>query len=116
MENKKKNVVGAVLIFILLGVFILFRDIDRNEKNKLLEKSEETIAIILKKGGGSVNSPYNGKFKYFIDGQKYEFTQSGNFEFMNLGDTVLIEYAIEDHSVARVKDKFYMKKYLYLKK
>lgn len=30
---------------------------------------------------------------------------------MNAGDTVLIKYSIENHSVARVIESFYMKKY-----
>jgi hypothetical protein len=34
---------------------------------------------------------------------------------MKIGDSVLIEYAIQDPSVARVKDFYYMKKYHYLR-
>jgi hypothetical protein len=34
---------------------------------------------------------------------------------MNIGDSVLIEYAIQDPSIARVVDRYFMKKYRYLR-
>jgi hypothetical protein len=47
--------------------------------------------------------------------KKIQFDYIGDFSFLKIGDTVLIEYAKDDPTVAKVKDRYYMKKYNYLK-
>lgn len=112
--KKYTKEIGAILLMLIVMFYLILRNYFHS---KLLENAKETKAILIEKSSGhGVNETANGTFKYEVQNELFEFNQSGDYEFMNLGDTVLIEYAIEDHSVARVKDKFYMKKYLYLKK
>lgn len=98
-----------------MGVFVLFDFYHEKKEERLLENSKIATAVLIKKKSGSVKSPASGRFVYRVQGKKYEFSQPGNYLFMNLGDSVSIKYAVEDHSVARVVDKYYMKKYYYLK-
>jgi hypothetical protein len=90
----------------------------QNDYNKiLLEKGvRNTPAVIIRISEGAVSVPAYGVFRFSVDGKIVGFRESGNYLDFNSGDTVLIEYAIADHSVARVVDKYYMKKYAYLKK
>jgi|SRR6218665_203527 len=113
--NKKIKLI-VVTLFVLMGLFLIFDYIKEDKDERLLKNSSVTTARLIKKKSGAVKSPKSGIFVYEVNGKEYEFYQAGNYLFMQLGDTVLIEYAKKDPSVARVKDKFYMRKYKYLKK
>lgn len=116
MKNKNKIVKGiSIAGSIFLGGMLIFIFFQEKREKQLLNRTKLTTAVLVKKKSGSVKSPKSGKFTYLVHGKLYEFSQPGDFLFMNLGDTVLINYAIEDPSVARVKDKYYMKKYQDLK-
>lgn len=112
--KKYTKEIGAVLMILIVMSYLMLRNYF---DSKLLENAKETNAILIGKSSGhGVNETANGTFKYKVQNESLEFNQSGDYDFMKLGDTVLIEYAIENHSVARVKDKYYMKKYKHLKK
>jgi hypothetical protein len=114
MKNRGNTIMG-ILFFSFIGCFIVYTFIREKKDNQLLEKSIKHFAILIEIDGGNTHSPSSGDFKYKIDSKEYEFNQSGDYSFMQVGDTVLIEYAIKDHSVARVIDKYYMQKYKHLK-
>ncbi|MNJ86056.1 hypothetical protein D3C87_35390 [compost metagenome] len=99
------------LFFFLIGIFIMYTFLKEKRDDRLLENSVEHFAILIEINGGNAHSPSSGDFKYKVNNEEYEFNQSGDYKFMQVGDTVLIEYAVEDHSVARVVDKYYMNKY-----
>lgn len=94
-----------------MGCFIVYTFIQEKKEDKLLEKSKKHFAILVEISPGNAHASSSGDFKYKVNAKEYEFNQSGDYTFMQVGDTVLIEYAIEDHSVARVLDKHYMQKY-----
>lgn len=118
MKKNRNNVVKiisiAILVLMMIFVFIDFYQENKNEK--LLENSRIATAILIKKKARAVKSPKSGRFVYRVQGKEYEFSQPGDYLFMNIGDSVLIKYAVEDHSVARVIDKYYMRKYHYLRR
>lgn len=103
----------------VLGVFIivlLYRFFESRHEDELLKKSDETTAILtLIRDGKSVRDSASGKYKYIVKGKSYVYEENRNFNDLQIGDTILIEYAIEDPSVAKVVDKYYMKKYQRLK-
>lgn len=92
----------GVLIFFAL----LFGFINEDRKQKLLQNSRTTHGILIKEDHIGKNP--TGTFRYHINGKDFEVDQIGDFSFLNEGDTVLIEYAIEDPTVAKVKDRYYM--------
>lgn len=107
--QRRDRIAGMVVfsLMIISVIYILIKDI-RNDF--LLKRSRETTAIITHISHGAVRSPKRGEFEYIVNGKKYNFNESGDYDAFSIGDTVLIEYAVEDHSVARVVDKFYMEK------
>lgn len=105
----------AVLIFILIGIFIIYTFLREKKESSLLMNSKTGIAILIEINGNA-HAAASGDFRYKVKSKKYEFNQSGDYSFMQIGDTVLIEYAVDDCSVARVVDKYYMSKYHKLNK
>jgi hypothetical protein len=97
----------------LLFVSILFGIIRYNKRETLLKNSNSTFGILVRQYSKGKNP--NAVFTYKVKDKIYEFNQIGNYTNFKKGDTVLIEYAIEDPSVARVVDKYYMQKYKHLK-
>jgi hypothetical protein len=112
-EYLKNNWIIFIVILIIFGLG--YNIYNESRRNKLLKKS-----IIIK--GFLVNEDHSshkflsGDFEFRVNNKKYNFRHNGDFSFLKVGDTVLIEYAIEDPTVARVKDRYYMKKFNYMKK
>mgnify|MGYP000940153412 CR=1 FL=1 len=117
MNLRAKKYLPYFLLFVI-GVLLVLSAIRDYYNKKILAGDTETLIAIITDitSGTGVRQAPDAKFYYFVKNKKYENHTNGNFNFMEVGDTVLIEYAIEDHSVARVVDKYYMKKYKYLKR
>jgi hypothetical protein len=97
-------------------LIIIQRGCVEMREEKLLKNSKRSFGEITKILHGSSKNSKGMTFNYTVDGKKYDGYSWGDYELFEIGDTVLIEYAIANHSVARVVDKYYMKKYAYLKK
>jgi hypothetical protein len=117
LQHKSTNSIPYFLLAII-GVLLIYTSVRNYYDDKLLEgETKKTIAIITDINSGTgVRQIANIDFYYYAKKVKYVTNDNVDFNFGKLGDTVLIEYAIADHSVARVVDKYYMKKYAYLKK
>lgn len=102
-------ILGIVFLFssLFIGLFLNIR------REKLLSNSQTTIGYLVEEYNGGKNP--RGTFIFRIGKKKYIFDYIGDFSYMNKGDTVLIKYSIEDPSVARVIDRYYMQKYKHLK-
>jgi hypothetical protein len=118
-ETKRKNTQSWIVIgcFFVMGLLLLYQSYRNDRENELLERSKSCTAVLTEiiNGSGVRSSPL-GTYTYVLNGKTYSYTEGENFNNLKVGDTILIEYAIADHSVARVVDKYYMKKYAYLKK
>jgi DUF1680 family protein len=99
---------------ILIFIALLYNVVNEDRKQKLLNHSRIVIGILEREDHSSIKF-INGDFNYWVKNKKFSICQKGDFSFMKKGDTVLIEYALRDPSVARVKDRYYMKKYHYLR-
>lgn len=109
----RKNAWGiwGVLFFFAL----LYGMLREDRRMKLFQKSEVTIGFLIEEHHGSANFRY-GKFYFFVKNKRFDIKVWNYFNELSKNDTVLIEYAIEDPTVARVKDKYYMQKYKQLRK
>lgn len=118
MVMKTKNISSkiAIILICLIGLWLVFKFFSNQNKDTLLKNSKTDYALIKKIYHGGVKNPRNADFEYSVNGKQYEFNQPGDYDAFKLGDTILIEYAVADHSVARVVDKYYMQKYKHLKK
>jgi len=117
MSNRFKRVyLPTILLFVIFFV-VIFRACQNQHDTKLLENSIITNAIIIEiRTGEAVKSIPTVTYSYNVKGKIYKYEENRNINDLRIGDTLLIEYAVEDHSVARVIDKYYMQKYKYLKK
>lgn len=100
----------VMVLWIIIFFAILFNFLNVNRRTKKLQKSKFTVGILIKEYHESLRF-LNGEFFFFVKGKKYQITDFKDFSHLKRGDTVLIEYAIEDPSVARVKDSYYMHKF-----
>lgn len=103
-----------ILAIVLFCIF-MFNIFYQNHKEELLANSKIVTGKLISEEHSSQKF-INGRFTYFVNEKKYCLRYTGDFSYMNIGDSVLIEYAIEDPSLARVVDRYYMKKYWSLKK
>lgn len=114
MNNKK------ILLIIVLGLFFIIPLIqwinEEIKSNKLKESKECYSRLIEVHYNDAVHGSAYGILEYQVNNKKYMLKDLGDYRMMKIGDTVLIKYADKDHSVARVTDKYYMRKYKMLKK
>ncbi len=101
-------------MIVLVGwVYSLYR---KNYEKEILTETatKKTWAIYFenREGKGIVGTRF---YYYNQKNKRIEFDQHKYFKDLKIGDTVLIEYAIEDNSVAHVVDKYYMQKHKKLK-
>jgi hypothetical protein len=113
MNKKIKFSIIFLLFAVLLALYSFFSDL---RKEKLLENSKNTFGIIKVIDKGSVRGTPFCKFEYKVEKEFFNSKEYGEFSNLSLNDTVLIKYSVDDPSVARVVDKYYMKKYRHLKK
>ena len=107
----KKDLIYVFLLF-LLFLYYQYRILDNIQDQKLLKHSKEIAAIVVKTYQSGYKSSAYSKFKYTVSEMEYEFSQTGGYyKYLKPGDTVLIEYAIKDNSVARVVNSRYMQKF-----
>lgn len=112
MISKKRLILfGSIILF--FSSIMIYRAIETYHEERLLKTSETTKAILKRiEINTTPKSGYSGGvFEYDLNGHNIEFSDKGNFRMLRIGDTVLIKYSIEDPSVARVIDKYYMEKY-----
>lgn len=111
-----KNIIGIFVISFFL-LYPLAQYLIESNNNKLLKSAIKTKAIIVEiHTSKGIHGSYYGIFNYSISNRLYSFKELGDFSKLKLKDTVLIEYAIQDHSVAHVIDRYYMPKYKWLKR
>lgn len=104
----RKNWVYFLILFTIGSiVYGIYND---NRRKQLFKNSLIVKGILLEEIHESVRTAH-GKFYFFVNHKKVKLKEYSYFSHLKKGDTVLIEYAVEDPTVARVIDKYYMKKY-----
>jgi hypothetical protein len=117
ISTKSWTKIIGVLIILFFLIYPFFQNLIEANDDKLLEDAIETKGVIVKIHTPKViHGSYYGVFSYSVNNKNYSFDERGDFSLLNLKDTVLIIYSKKDHSVARVKDKYYLEKYKHLKR
>lgn len=101
-----------VVLFFIVFLYGMLRE---DRRMKLFQKTQVTYGFLIEEDHGSANFRY-GKFYFFVKNNRFELKEWDYFTKLSMGDSVLIEYAIEDPTVARVKDKYVMQKFKHLRK
>ena len=99
------------MIFITIGTTIgVFYE---NKKKKLLSTNTKVTHGYLTKRINVARSCNESYYYYYIKiiSLKFEIWECGLKPFLEIGDTVLIKYSLEDPSVAKVIDFKFMKKF-----
>lgn len=95
-----------IAFVIIFGISLYFQ----NERERKLKNTRQTKAIItyrskhLPKSGGA-------NITYSVNGKIFNTGIICDCRDLNLNDTVLIKYAVEDPELVKLVDKYYMKKY-----
>lgn len=104
--GSKKKIIAVLVLFGLAFIGAIYFQLKREEK---LKRTQDSIAIIMNKG----KTVRGGVTVYFeVNSKKIEAKiWGGDYDFLNIGDTILIKYAVEDPELVQVVDKCYMQKY-----
>ncbi len=108
--GSKKKIIIVLILFVLAFIGAIYFQFKREEQ---LKRTQNSTAIIIKKG----RTVRGGATVYFeVNSKRLEAKiWGGDYDFLNIGDTILIKYAIEDPTLVEVIDKYYMQKYKHLK-
>lgn len=88
------------IIVASLGFYFEYR------REKKLEITDKTEAVISNLGKGTYAT-----VKYHVDNQELSSRLHCNCPELEVGDTILIRYSLQDPSTIALEKKFYMKKY-----
>jgi hypothetical protein len=112
-EYLKKYWIYIFVFITIIGIsYNIYND---NRRENLFMNSNVTKGILIEEIHESVRTTH-GEFNFYVKKNKIKLKEYSYFSHLKKGDTVLIEYSIADPKVARVKDKYYMKKFSYIKK
>ncbi len=105
----------STFFFIIFGILILsiisYDFLEEANNKKLLSKNFKKTLAIYDDYNNSVKGKPFSNFYFYLKNTKIKFEEDGIYDFLELGDTVLIKYSIEDPNVAEVIDFCYMKKH-----
>lgn len=118
MSNfKKRELIFTISFIIFFVIVIIYKVVRYYNEELLLKQTKQTTAVIIEiRNGSAVKSTATASYYYHVNKIKYNCEESKNFNDLDKGDTVLIKYSIREPSIARVVDKYYMRKYWHLKK
>jgi hypothetical protein len=89
-------------IFILIGLAIIFTiaALLQNNRDNKLENSKKSKATLI-----SIKSPHGASIRFMANG-KFVVAKllHGDYSMYNIGDTILIKYAVEDPELVEVID------------
>ncbi len=107
---------NSTTIFLIFSSLIILSSIfhnfyTENRHNKLLFKNFKKTFAIYDDYNNSVKGKSFSNFYFYLKNKRIKFEEEGIYDFLKLGDTVLIKYSIEDPNVAGVINFCYMKKH-----
>ena len=105
------NINKIVLFILFVGISIIIGFYTKSKKERMLSLATLKTVAIYKETIVHYNTGPTSYFLYKANNVGYILNQYGKFDFLQKGDTVLIEYSKEDPSVARVIDFKYMQKF-----
>ena len=115
---KKRKIIkkiGVIILWLILGFFVLMFIKDYYRYKSFLDCSIDTKAIVIDKDKRTRRSnsnrgrrtSYDIKMKYFVDEkimQKKKSIYQGDYNKLNVGDTINIKYACEDPNWIQYKN------------
>lgn len=117
--NDRENTITFISLFIVCLLVVFLQAFLKQKHREMLDRSGRKKLAVLSEihtKQGEKYGSYFCMFTFSVGDKNYECKQTGNYTKLKIGDTVLIEYAAENPSVARVIDKYYMKKHHHLRK
>lgn len=96
-------------MFFVIG--FLKKDFEEKREEKLLNGKTKTIKVVINNAGMALYG-YSIGFKFKVSNVLKEISISGTrHNFLEVGDTILIKYSVEDPTVVEVVDPCYMQKH-----
>lgn len=114
MSKSTKILILVILLYLPIPITQWIFELNETEK---LKHTITCVSVLRNVHfNDAVGGSAYGIFEYKVKGKFFRTEEIGDFSFLQIGDSVLIKYAVNDPSVARVLDKYYMQKYKHLKK
>lgn len=100
---------SAVGLFFIIG--FLKKDFDDKRTEKLLDGKTKTIKVVLHYAQMGFNSGFYVGCKFKINNAIEEVLIGTRHNFLQIGDTILIKYSVEDPILVEIVDPCYMQKH-----
>lgn len=108
MNKRILTVLILSVILLIIGIYSFWND---HRTENLLIHNKKALGVFVSRNTTPVHGSPSINVKYKVGNVSYLLKERGSFSELKIGDTVLVEYAVKDNSVARVIDKYYMQKY-----
>lgn len=100
-----RKILSVFILATTVSVLCIYNFWQEKSKEELLKNSLKTVGVFISRNRVAVHGTPSINIEYKVKGIKYNLKEYGGFASLKIGDTVLIEYAISNHSIARVKYK-----------
>lgn len=108
--NSNKKTIFILILFLLAFLLAIYFQFERERK---IKNAKQTTAIV---DWVSQTNRGGAKLHFYLRNEKINTNVwGGDFSFLKKGDTILIKYSVEDPELIELVDKYYMKKYHYLR-
>ena len=100
-----------VIVLIIFATALIIGFVFQVDREKKLKNTKITKAVVIDRDKHHIMGfGVNVKFKV---GNKEYFSKTPECDckMLDIGDTILIKYAIEDPKIIKIQDKYYMQKY-----
>ena len=111
MLSHRKRKIGLTIIGVLLfmmGIFLIDH-YKKNYREQKLRNTKQTWGIFVEEVIGVGRRGFYYRY-YNEKGVKYRFIDKTYYRHLKRGDTVLIEYSLDDYEVGRVIQPYYKRK------
>jgi|GEM_PF-4063738 len=105
-SEKQKIILLAIVILVsfIIGMYLQY------SKDRILSEDTKVVPGVFKSRFTSGKTGTRSDFIYKVDKTFYTITESGGYNSLQEGDTVLIKYSVKHPSVGEVIDDNYMRK------
>jgi hypothetical protein len=105
MNNKKHIIIlSGFVLCLMLGLYF------QNRRENKLKESIETYGIVTYRNK-YLTKGFGANVKYSVKGIEYDRGIRCDCRDLDIGDTILIKYSVEDPKTVALVGKYYMQKY-----
>ncbi len=106
MTKKQIRIIISISFIILFAISMYVADINEKDRRQKLQNSIITKAVLTYVDKYTTKG-YGAYVTFEVKGEKIEEAVNCDCRKLNIGDTVLIRYTVDDPTIVRMVDKYY---------